>query len=134
MLPLRYAAAEEAVGTYARAADACEEQVFSARFGAGRGRLPTKSEAESMLNLIAAGDLDWSDADITRAIYYLSSDEDGEAQCAGECSLSGEKMIMTVTPDREIRYRCDCDSNVWGESLLPVCVPPDGPRVLPAAP
>ena len=134
VLPLLYAAAEEAVGTYARAADACEEQVFSARFGAGRGRLHTKSEAESMLNLIAAGDLDWSDADITRAIYYLSSDEDGEAQCAGECSLSGEKMIMTVTPDREIRYRCDCDSNVWGESLLPVCVPPDGPRVLPAAP
>ncbi len=133
VLPLRYWAGDDSVGTYNRATDTCEAREFSSRFGGGRGRLPTKGEAESMANLVAAGNLDWSDSDTTHAIYYLTSDDDG-AQCDGFCGGAGAKMIMAVTPDREISYECSCDSALWGDEILPVCVPPDGPRFLPSAP
>lgn len=133
VIPMRYWAGDDSVGTYNRATDTCEEREFSARFGGGRGRLPTKAEAESMANLVAAGNLDWTDSDITHAIYYLKSDEDG-AECTSFCGFAGAKMIMAVTPDREVSYECSCDSALWGDEILPVCVPPDGPRFLPAAP
>lgn len=133
VISMRYWAGDDSVGTYNRASDTCEEREFSARFGGGRGRLPTKAEAESMANLVAAGSLDWTDSDITHAIYYLTSDDDG-AQCDNFCGGSGAKMIMAVTPDREVSYECSCDSSLWGDEILPLCVPPDGPRFLPSAP
>ncbi|MEM6294236.1 MAG: hypothetical protein AAGA54_23365 [Myxococcota bacterium] len=133
VIPMRYWAGDEALANYSNAAEACQEREFSARFGGGRGRLPTKEEAESMVNLIAAGPFDWTDADLTHAIYYRTSDEDGE-QCDNACFGAGAKMLMTVTPDREIDFVCSCDSWFLGDEALPVCVPPDGPRILPAAP
>lgn len=133
VIPMRYWSGSDSLANYSEAADACEEREFSARFGGGRGRLPTKAEAESMANLVAAGNLDWTDSDTTHAIYYLTSDDDG-SQCTGFCGGAGSKMVMAVTPDREISYECSCDSGLWGDEILPVCVPPDGPRLLPTAP
>ena len=130
---MRYWAGDDAIANYSNAVRACQEREFSARFGGGRGRLPSKAEALMMANLVAAGDFDWEDSDTTHAIWYLESEDDG-AECTNTCLGAGHKMVMTVTPEREVNYECTCDSFLWGDEILPVCVPPDGPRFLPAAP
>lgn len=127
IVPLGYWASNDALVNFNAAKSVCaEESNFGSRSNPIAGRLPTKDEALRLAPLVASGPLDWSDADISHAIWYSSSLSDG-------CG-DGMMSIMLAAPGEDPTFVCAEEGTVLGDEVLPVCVPQSGPAEEPQAP
>ncbi|MEM6991702.1 MAG: hypothetical protein AAF721_14440 [Myxococcota bacterium] len=119
VLPINYQHERDALVYYSDAVSRCEGTNFGSKSDKVFGRLPTKEEAAYLAPLVAYGNLDWGGADMRNAIWYEGSNNDG-------CG-SGEARVMIAKPgSSEVEYSC-VEVNFWGNEILPVCVPPQGP-------
>ncbi len=119
VLPVNTQHKRDALVYYSDAVTRCEKSNFGTESDHVFGRLPTKAEAEYLAPLVAYGNLDWGGADMRHAIWYQGSNNDG-------CG-SGEARVMIAEPGAsEVEFNC-VGVDFWGNEILPLCVPPQGP-------
>lgn len=127
VLPVNTKHERDALVYYGDAVSRCEDTNFGTESDPIHGRLPTKAEAEYLAPMVGYGNIDWGGSDIRHAIWYQGSKDDG-------CTDDDYARVMIADPSQDkVMFNC-VPVNFWGNEIMPLCVPPEGPVASPHTP